>query len=72
MSEASVASQVASTARANIANHVREARESVKPEHAGRADQTASAQFDSTGQILSSSKSEGKHTGSGSIVNLLA
>lgn len=80
MSEASAASQLASSVRFQTANAARKARENVKPQNAGRVsvsssrtkNSQASMQFDATGQVVPTAKGVNKHSATASFVDLLA
>lgn len=80
MSDASVASEIASAMRVKTAQQANEMRKAAMSEKAGRVQVSsqrsngaeASMQFDATGQIVPSAKGVRKNSATASFVNLLA
>ncbi len=82
MADTTVAAQLASSLRTATANTAQAAHRSVQPEHVASSalklastsqdGSSSSMQFDASGQVVPSGNSQNKHSGSASLINLLA
>ncbi len=79
MSEASLASQLASSMKMHTVQQARDARKAVRPQNAGRVQLSsqrsngaeASMQIDATGQVVPSAKGVRKNSATASFASLL-